>query len=24
DKTANVFQNAKLKSTSDYVSGHFG
>ncbi|MCP1640265.1 phosphate transport system ATP-binding protein [Streptococcus gallinaceus] len=24
DKTANIFQNAKLKSTSDYVSGHFG
>lgn len=24
DKTANIFQNAKLKSTNDYVSGHFG
>ena len=24
DKTNNIFQNAKLKSTSDYVSGHFG
>ena len=24
DTTANVFQNAKVKSTSDYVSGHFG
>ncbi len=24
DKTVNIFQNAKLQSTSDYVSGHFG
>ncbi|AXQ78731.1 phosphate ABC transporter ATP-binding protein [Streptococcus chenjunshii] len=24
DKTNDVFQNAKLRSTSDYVSGHFG
>lgn len=24
DKTAHIFQNAKLQSTSDYVSGHFG
>ena len=24
DKTANIFQNAKLQSTNDYVSGHFG
>lgn len=24
DKTSNIFQNAKLKSTNDYVSGHFG
>ena len=24
DKTNNIFQNAKLQSTSDYVSGHFG
>ncbi|HFI0632475.1 TPA: phosphate ABC transporter ATP-binding protein PstB [Streptococcus suis] len=24
DKTANIFQNARLKSTNDYVSGHFG
>lgn len=24
DKTANIFQNAKLQSTSDYVSGRFG
>ena len=24
DKTAEIFQNAKLQSTSDYVSGHFG
>lgn len=24
DKTSNVFQNAKLQSTSDYVSGRFG
>ncbi len=24
DKTINIFQNAKLKSTNDYVSGHFG
>lgn len=24
DTTANVFQNAKCRSTSDYVSGHFG
>ena len=24
DETANVFQNAKLQSTNDYVSGHFG
>lgn len=24
DKTINIFQNAKLQSTSDYVSGHFG
>ena len=24
DKTANIFQNAKLQSTNDYVTGHFG
>ena len=24
DKTSNIFQNAKLQSTNDYVSGHFG
>ncbi len=24
DKTANIFQNAKCQSTSDYVSGRFG
>lgn len=24
DKTKNIFQNAKLQSTSDYVSGRFG
>ncbi|WP_164682850.1 phosphate ABC transporter ATP-binding protein PstB [Streptococcus hyointestinalis] len=24
DKTNHLFQNAKLQSTSDYVSGHFG
>ena len=24
DKTTNIFQNAKLQSTNDYVSGHFG
>lgn len=24
DTTLNIFQNAKLQSTSDYVSGHFG
>ncbi|KXT78642.1 phosphate ABC transporter ATP-binding protein PstB [Streptococcus sp. DD13] len=24
DKTKNIFQNAKLQSTNDYVSGHFG
>lgn len=24
DTTANIFQNAKCRSTSDYVSGHFG
>ena len=24
DETANIFQNAKLQSTNDYVSGHFG
>lgn len=24
DKTSEIFQNAKLRSTSDYVSGHFG
>ncbi|CON13946.1 phosphate transporter ATP-binding protein [Streptococcus pneumoniae] len=24
DKTATIFQNAKLQSTNDYVSGHFG
>lgn len=24
DTTKNIFQNAKLQSTSDYVSGHFG
>ncbi len=24
DKTKNIFQNAKCKSTNDYVSGHFG
>ena len=24
DKTSNIFQNAKLQSTNDYVTGHFG
>jgi len=24
DETAKIFQNAKLQSTNDYVSGHFG
>lgn len=24
DKTKNIFQNATLKSTNDYVTGHFG
>ncbi|HET4854102.1 TPA: phosphate ABC transporter ATP-binding protein [Streptococcus pneumoniae] len=24
DKTATIFQNSKLQSTNDYVSGHFG
>ena len=24
DKTSHIFQNAKLQSTNDYVSGHFG
>ena len=24
DKTSNIFQNAKLQSINDYVSGHFG
>ncbi|CAG5445714.1 phosphate transporter ATP-binding protein [Streptococcus pneumoniae] len=24
DKTATIFQNTKLQSTNDYVSGHFG
>ncbi len=24
DKTKNIFQNATLQSTNDYVSGHFG